>query len=192
MADIEDLRAYEGKRAAYLSEIIALKKQRRVQVGEYITFLFENRETMRFQIQEMARADKVLRDEQIQEELASYNPLIPEEGQLSATMMLELRSNDELREWLPKLVGVETKAFIRVGDERIFCAVDAAHAEQLTREDITSAVHYVRFEFTPEQIGHFASSKDLALGLDHVSYQFETPLSADTKASLLTDLQPLA
>jgi hypothetical protein len=189
MSDIEDLRAYENRRPTYLAEIIALKAKRRVQVGEYITFVFENRETMRFQIQEMARAEKMLRDEQIQEELDAYNPLIPEAGQLIATMMIELRSNDEMREWLPKLVGIETNAYIRVGDERVNCVVDAAHAEQLTREDITSAVHYIRFDLTPSQVAAFTGSSDVALGLGHANYQEETLLSAETIASLSNDLR---
>lgn len=191
MADIEDLRAYEGKRATYLAQIIELKRKRRVQVGEYITFVFENRETMRFQIQEMARAEKMLRDEQIQEELDAYNPLIPDEGELSATMMLELRSNEELREWLPRLVGIEDAAYIRIAGERVGCLVDPAHAEQLTREDTTSAVHYIRFALTPAQIDAF-SRGDVALGLDHANYKAETALPADTIASLMTDLRPAA
>lgn len=189
LSDIEDLRAYENRRAGYLAEIIDLKKKRRIQVGDYVTFVFENRETMRFQVQEMARAEKMLRDEQILEELEAYNPLIPEAGELSATLLLELRTNELLREWLPKLVGIETKAYIRVGDQRIGCLVDPAHAEQLTREDVTSAVHYVRFALTSEQIAAFESS-EVAVGLDHPSYQLETVLTPDNRTSLLRDLRP--
>jgi len=188
MEDIEDLRAYEGKRAAYLARIIDLKAKRRVQVGEFVTFVFENRETMRFQIQEMARAEKMLRDEQIQEELDAYNPLIPDAGQLSATLMIELRTNEEMREWLPRLVGIETKAYVRIGPEVVMCEVDKAHADQLTREDVTSAVHYVRFQLNDDEIDAFATS-EVALGIDHPNYREETLLSAETKASLLDDLR---
>ena len=105
--DIADARAHERGRVDYRTTTIELKKRRRVGVGPIITFVFENRETMRFQIQEMARAEKILSDGAIQAELDVYNPLIPEPGTLSASMFIELTSEPELRSWLPKLVGVE-------------------------------------------------------------------------------------
>src|SRR5256886_6794344 len=114
--DIVDLRAYERERDAFRDRVIALKKVRRVSVGPLVTLLFENRDTIRFQIQEMARAERMLRDEQIQGELDVYNPLIPEPGQLSATLFIELTSKDELMEWLPKLVGIERVVQIEIGD----------------------------------------------------------------------------
>src|SRR3954470_288436 len=100
--DIADLRAYERERADFRREVIVLKKRRRVGVGPVVTLLFENRDTIRFQIQEMARAEKIATDEGIQVELDVYNPLIPEPGTLAATMFIELTSDADLREWLPK------------------------------------------------------------------------------------------
>jgi hypothetical protein len=187
--DISDLRAYENERPDYLARIIDLKKRRRVSVGPFVTFIFENRETMRFQIQEMARAEKMIRDEQIREELDIYNPLIPDPGELSATMMIELRSNEELREWLPKLVGIERSVSLQIGDDRVTAVVDKAHADQLTREDVTSSVHYVRFRLSDLQIEAFAR-ETVTLAIDHPSYVYETPLAEETKASLLEDLRP--
>ena len=113
--DIADLRAYEREREEFRRDVIALKKRRRIHVGPHVTLLFENRQTIRFQIQEMARAEKILSDEGIQTELDIYNPLIPEPGSLAATMFIELTTDEQLREWLPKLVGIETSIVIRLG-----------------------------------------------------------------------------
>src|SRR3954462_6871240 len=113
--DIADLRAYEREREAFREHVIALKKRRRVGVGPYVTLVFENRDTIRFQIQEMARVEKLITDEAIQGELDAYNPLIPDAGQLCATVFLELTSDEELRRWLPQLVGIERSIALRVG-----------------------------------------------------------------------------
>lgn len=189
--DIADARAYERERAEFQERVIALKKKRRVAVGPFVTLLFENRDTIRFQIQEMARAEKLYSDEAIIHELDVYNPLIPEPGRLSATLFIELTSKADLMEWLPKLVGIERRALLRLGGdggEIVRCDVDEAHEEQLTREDITASVHYVGFRLTPEQIERFASGP-VDVGLDHPAYTFFTPLSDETKAELLTDLR---
>src|SRR5437764_6979521 len=137
--DIVDLRAYERERPELQRRVFALKRRRRVAVGPIVTLLFENRDTIRFQIQEMARAEKMLRDEQILTELETYNPLIPEAGELSATLFIELTSKAELEEWLPKLVGIERSVELRVGDEVVKAEPEAAHEQQLTREDITAS-----------------------------------------------------
>ena len=105
--DIADQRAYERERDDFRAQVIALKQLRRISVGPVISMAFENRLTMRFQVQEMARAEKMVTDAQIQHELDVYNKLLPEPGELSATLFLELTTEQELRTWLPKLVGVE-------------------------------------------------------------------------------------
>ena len=112
--DIVDLRAYERERAEFRQRIIDLKTTRRVSLGPILTILFENTETMRWQVQEMARAERMLRDEQIAHEVETYNELIPDPGELSGTLFLELTSDDALREWLPKLVGIEFHVGVRV------------------------------------------------------------------------------
>src|SRR5262249_43041342 len=106
LSDIKDMRAYEHEREDFRRHVIELKKRRRIPLGTIMTIVFENRDTMRFQVQEMARAERMLRDEQIAHELETYNALIPDPGELSATLLIELQSDEQLREWLPKLVGI--------------------------------------------------------------------------------------
>jgi len=190
--DIADLRAYERERHDFRQQVIVLKKKRRVSVGPYITFVFENRDTIRFQIQEMARVERLYSDEQIETELDIYNPLVPEPGHLAATMFVELTSEAELREWLPKLVRVERSAFLRIGDGSSATVVpltlDREHEAQLTRADTTSAVHYVHAAFSTDLVERFAT-EPVALVVDHPEYRHETALSGDTVAELLTDLR---
>ncbi len=113
--DIADQRAYERERDAFRARIIELKKLRRIAIGPFVTIVFENRDTIRFQIQEMARAEKMSSDAAIQTELDVYNPLIPDPGSLAATLFIELTTKDDLVEWLPKLVGIERSVELRIG-----------------------------------------------------------------------------
>jgi hypothetical protein len=190
LADIADLRAYERERDAFREHVIALKKRRRISVGPHLTLVFENRDTIRFQIQEMARAERILTDEGIETELRIYNPLIPEPGHLSATLFLELTTDEELRTWLPKLVGIERSVVLRLADgTELRCQPDADHEAQLTREEVTASVHYVGWTFTPQQIDTFADG-GVTLVVDHPEYRYETALSEDNIAELLTDLRP--
>ena len=187
--DIADLRAYERERDGFRAHVIDLKKRRRVGVGPIVTLVFENRDTIRFQIQEMARAERILTDEGIQTELDVYNPLIPEPGQLSATLFVELTSKEQLMEWLPKLVGIERSIQLRLpGGDVVRCEPEAAHEAQLTRDEITASVHYVFFHLTPEQVEAFARG-EVVLEADHPAYEHATTLSADTVDELLMDLR---
>ena len=187
--DIADLRAYEREREDFRRHIIELKRRRRVPVGPIVTLLFENRDTIRFQIQEMARAEKMLSDEAIETELGIYNPLIPGAGELSATLFIELTSKDALMEWLPKLVGIETALELRIGDDlTLGNDVDPEHEKQLTREEITASVHYVRWSLTPDQIERFAAGP-VTLAVAHPAYQEQVELSEATRQSLLEDLR---
>ncbi|MDQ1457593.1 MAG: hypothetical protein QOH28_3213, partial [Actinomycetota bacterium] len=114
--DIVDLRAYERERDDLRRQIIDLKRLRRVALGPIMTLVFENTVTMRWQVQEMARAERMLRDEQIAHEVETYNQLIPDADELSATLMIELTSERELREWLPRLVGIELHVAVVLPD----------------------------------------------------------------------------
>lgn len=186
--DIADLRAYERERDAFRAEVIALKKRRRVAVGPFVTLLFENRDTIRFQIQEMARAERILTDEGIQTELDIYNPLIPEAGSLAATLFIELTSKDELVEWLPRLVGIERALELRAGDEVIACRPDADHEKQLTREAITASVHYLHFDLSPEQVEAVANGTvQIVTTLE--GYAHAANLDKPTVLELLADLR---
>jgi hypothetical protein len=196
--DIADLRAYEREREDFRAQVIALKQRRRVSVGPIVTVVFENRETIRFQIQEMARAEKLMADDQIETELRVYNPLIPEPGSLAATMFIELTSDEQLRDWLPKLVGIEAAIELRIGvdaDGRpadggtvVRCVVDPDHAEQLSRDDITASVHYVHFQFSGDEVSRFAA-EPVALAVTHPAYEYATVLSQATQAELRADLE---
>ena len=162
--DIADLRAYERERDEFRAEVIALKKRRRIaRRARSSRSLFENRDTIRFQIQEMARVEKILTDEGIQAELDVYNPLIPEPGSLSATLFIELTTEPQLREWLPKLVGIERHVVLRIGSRRRRhrgpvrgrCRPRASSSPD---DEITASVHYIHFAFTPEQVEAFRSN----------------------------------
>ena len=161
---------------------------RRVGVGPFVTLVFENRDTIRFQIQEMARVERILTDDGIQTELDVYNPLIPDPGSLSATLFIELTSKDELVEWLPKLVGIERAVELRVGDDVITARPDTEHERQLTREAITASVHYVHFDLSPQQIERFVR-EPVQVAIAHENYAYATELSKATNESLLTDLR---
>ncbi len=187
--DISDLRAYERERDDVRRDVIALKRRRRVPLGEFVTLLFENEQTIRFQIQEMARAEKLISDEAIETELRIYNPLIPEPGQLCATLFIELTSKDALMEWLPKLVGIEGSVALRLADgELVRAVVDEDHGKQLTRDEITASVHYVRWELTTDQVERFGAGP-VTLVSDHPQYEVETPLADGTAAELAADLR---
>ncbi len=192
--DIADLRAYERERETFLEQVIAVKKLRRVSVGPVVTLTFESRTTVRFQVQEMARAERMTTDPQIQHELDVYNRLLPAPGELSATLFLELVTEEELRTWLPRLVGIERACGLVLGDGPTRVLVPSVpeeqHGAQLTRAEVTAAVHYVRFRFAPDQIRAFAAGP-VSLVIDHPAYPDGRPgvvLSDATRAELLSDL----
>jgi hypothetical protein len=188
LEDIVDARAYERERESFRDQVIALKALRRVGVGQYVTVVFENRETVRFQIQEMARVERIYTDEGIQTELDTYNALIPDTGQLCVTLFIELTTETLLREWLPKLVGIEKSLVIRLANgHEVRAKVEEAHAEQHTREDITSSVHYLRFELSANEVAAFRAG-GASVAVDHVAYDHVAALSIETTAELASDL----
>ncbi|HWF17260.1 MAG TPA: DUF3501 family protein, partial [Acidimicrobiales bacterium] len=161
---------------------------RRVALGPIMTLVFECFDTVRFQVQEMARVEKIISDEAIQVELDIYNRLLPAPGELSATLLIELTTEDELREWLPKLVGIETHVGISVDGEVVMSVPEAEHGAALTRESITPAVHYVRFVFPEAQVAAFGSAAEVALISTHPAYPAQTPLGPEVRKELLGDL----
>jgi uncharacterized protein DUF3501 len=190
LADIEDQRAYERERDAYRHRVIELKRRRRVPVGPIVSLVFENRETMRSQVQEMARAERMVSDEQIQKELDVYNALIPEPGELSATLFIELTGEDALRDWLPRLVGIEHSVVLQLpAGEVVRAEPESAHEEALTRPEITASVHYLRFALDPAQVERFAAGP-VTLAIDHPEYSAQAALSEEVTTELLTDLRP--
>jgi hypothetical protein len=189
LGDILDQRAYERVRDAMRAEVIEVKRRRRLHLGTVVTVSFENRLTMQSQIQEMLRVERVVTDEGVLEELKAFNPMIPEPGQLCATLFVELTSDAQMREWLPKLVGIENSIVLRLADAtQVRGTVDEQHAEGLTRETVTAAVHYVRFEFTPDQVQEFAKG-GVQLRCDLSNYLEAIELPDFTVAELLNDLR---
>lgn len=188
--DILDSRAYERVRDEFRSRVMEIKRRRRIHLGTIITLMFESRDTMQLQIQEMIRVEHINTDAGVEDELRAYNPLIPEPGQLCATMFIELTSDDQLREWLPKLAGIERAVEIQLGDGSIVIGhLDAQHEATLTRENVTAAVHYLYFDFTPEQIEEFAKG-NCKVVISLPAYREEQYLLDSTVQELLRDLRP--
>jgi hypothetical protein len=193
IADIADLRAYERERPEFRDRIIRMKKTRRVAVGPFVTLLFENRDTILFQVQEMARAEKIITDEGIQSELDVYNPLVPEPGSLSATMFIELTSKEDLMDWLPKLIGIEQAVELRIGDAAgsgplvVAARPDREHEKQLTRETVTASVHYIHFDLTPDEVRAFEQGP-VAVAVAHPNYSFVSELPETSRTALIRDL----
>ncbi len=192
--DIVDQRAYERERQEFRSRVIAAKRLRRISVGPVITLTFESRMTVRFQVQEMARAEKMITDAQIQHELDVYNRLLPARGELSATLFVELTTEEQLRTWLPRLVGVERAGELRIGAGDAMQVVRSTpeedHEANLTREATTSAVHYVRFHFSDDQVDAFAT-QPVRLAVNHPEYPDGLPgtvLDDATREELAADL----
>ena len=190
--DIVDMRAYERERDDLRRENIDLKRLRRVALGPIMTMVFENTVTMRWQVQEMARAERMLRDEQIAREVETYNQLIPDAGELSATLMIELTSERELREWLPRLVGIERHIAVVLPDGTGVVGAPSEEDElRLTRDDITAAVHFLKFRFSSSDVEMFASGP-VHIVVDHPDYDQDVLLTAEQHAQLLSDLRDLS
>jgi uncharacterized protein DUF3501 len=182
------LEAYAKYRKAHHAEIIAHRKLRSVRLGEHITLQFESETSIRYQIQEMLRVEKIFEEEGIEQEIEAYAPLMPDGANWKATMMIEYPDENERRRELARLIGVEDRMFVEVeGHER----VDAIADEDLDREndEKTSAVHFVRFEFTPPMVAAIKAGASVKLGCDHRNYPAHTTIPAETLASLAGDLR---
>jgi Protein of unknown function (DUF3501) len=184
--DILDQRAYERVRDERRRAVIELKQRRRVALGEFISVVFENTETMRHQVQEMARAERMMRDEQIAHEVATYNDLIPGDGQLSCTLFIELDDEWKLREWLPRLVGIESSIVFMLPDGTEVRGYDP-EADRLTRNDTTAAVHFLKFDFDADAHTTFLTGP-VGLRCDHPEYSVSVDLTAEQLTELRGDL----
>jgi hypothetical protein len=185
--DIEDLREYERKRDEFRRHIVEMKKRRRVQLGDQLTITFENTDTMRFQVQEMARIERMLTDEQIRNELDTYNQLIPGPNELSGTLFVEIDNKERLYEWLPKLVGIQRAVSIWLHDGSSVPSTPEDE-ERLTREETTTTVHYLKFRFTPEQVDAFAAGP-VRIVVDHPNYNAVVELTEEQRSQLVEDLR---
>ena len=186
--DFLPLDVYRADRKAIRARVVALKRSRRVEVGPYVTFYFENYDTMWAQVQEMLYIEKG-GDEQIADELRAYNPLIPQGNELICTMMFEI--DDPLRRTtiLKRLGGVEGTVFLQIGSEKI--PADPEHDVERTAADgKTSAVHFLHFRFTPEQVARWSDpANQILLGIGHENYAHMAILSLATREALAQDFK---
>lgn len=183
--DVPELRAYNKERDELRRAVIALKARRRITVGPIVTFVFENTDTARWQVCEMVRTERITTEEGVETEIKIYNDLIPDDGELSATMFVELTSEAELRDWLPKLVGIQRSVAFVLADGSEVRGFDPEE-ERLTREEVTAAVHFLKFRFTPAQIELFRT-EPVHLRIDHPAYGHDVELTAEQHAALVAD-----
>jgi hypothetical protein len=186
--DLYSLEKYSELRAEFRQKVIDHKRNRRIELGTNAALYFEDRLTMQYQVQEMLRIERIFEASGINEELEAYNPLIPDGSNWKATFMVEFPDSEERRAMLTRLIGIEDRVYMQVGDlGRIFAIAD----EDLEREDDTktSAVHFLRFELDPEQVAALKAGAPLAAGIAHENYQVEiSPVAANIRAALLADL----
>jgi uncharacterized protein DUF3501 len=182
------LEQYARRRDELRAQVLEHKRRRRLAVGPNMTWCFEDRLTIQYQIQEMLRAERVFEQQGIQDELEAYNPLIPDGSNWKATLLLEFPDSEVRREQLMALRGIEARCWVRVaGFDKVFAIAD----EDLTREneEKTSAVHFLRFELDEPMIAALKSGASLSAGVDHDRYRHAVePVATQVRASLLGDL----
>jgi hypothetical protein len=182
------LEAYARARTAMRAEVIEHKRLRKVEVGPAVTLHFEDELTIRYQIQEMLRAERIFEEQGIQDELDAYGPLVPDGRNFKATMMLEYPDPEERRQWLEKLIGIEDRAWLQVdGFDRVWAIAD----EDLDREtaEKTSSVHFLRFELTVPMATGLKAGASLGVGIDHDAYRYAIKLPPESRDALAKDLE---
>lgn len=184
VTDIRPPSVYEAVRTEARRRLIELKRPRRVALGETLTLVFENRETVRGVVEELLRAERIEDRGRIAEEVEIFNALIPGDGELSATLFLEITDPAELADRLGELRGIEAAVHLEVDGER----VARAHEPGRTRADRTSSVHYLRFRLSPQQRAAWLRGAEVALVADHPAYRARTVLSEEQRLALAADL----
>jgi hypothetical protein len=183
------LETYARERNAFRARVIAHKKDRTVHLGDNVTLLFEDELTIRYQVQEMLRIERIFEEEGIQHELDAYNPLVPDGSNWKATMLIEYPDADERRIMLAKLKGIESRVWVQVeGAPRVYAIAD----EDLEREneEKTSSVHFLRFELDAPARAALKGGAALSIGVEHPAYTSALqPVGAPTRAALLGDLR---
>ncbi|HCY14363.1 MAG: hypothetical protein A2Z93_09125 [Curvibacter sp. GWA2_64_110] len=182
------LETYSKWRKEHKAEVMAHRQLRSVHLGEHINLQFESETTIRYQIQEMLRIEKIFEEEGILQEIEAYAPLVPDGSNWKATLLIEYPDISERKRELARLIGVEDRMFVEVeGDERVYAIAD----EDLDREndEKTSAVHFVRFEFTPSMRAAVKAGASVKVGCDHTHYPAHVTINAETLASLAGDLK---
>ncbi|MFQ5667665.1 MAG: DUF3501 family protein [Candidatus Binatia bacterium] len=189
--EIVGLERYEHDRPEFRRRIIGMKKARRVPVGDRVTFVFENHDTMLFQIQEMLRAEHIVDLDRIREEMAVYNALVPDAGELSATMLIEITAGERIREELVRLIGIDEAVRLEIGDpSRGGFTVRGEFEAGRTKEDKLSAVQYVRFRLAqPARQAFLSGTQPVRVVIDHPNYRHAAVVSGASRESLARDLE---
>lgn len=184
--EVMGLQRYEEERPAFRRRIIAMKKHRRVAVGDRVTFVFENHDTMLFQIQEMVRAEQIVDLDKVRAELEVYNALIPDAGELSTTMLIEITDSNQMREDLVSLIGIDEAVRLEIGPHVIHGQFEAGRSTA----DKLSAVQYVRFALDAAARAAFIrGAEPVRLVIDHPNYRHAAVVDAPVRASLAKDLE---
>jgi hypothetical protein len=187
LAEVKNIYEYEKIRDDFRKYIIELKKRRRISVGDRVTLVFENHDTVLFQIQEMMRAERMVDDDEIKFEVETYNQLIPEKDELSATLFIEVDDPKLLRPVLDSFIGLDRgkHVYLQIGDKhKIYAQFEEGHS----KEDRISAVHFIKFKFTPEQINDFKDFRnEVKLVIDHPNYKAEAVVSDEMRQELIKD-----
>jgi hypothetical protein len=186
--EILNIYEYEKVREQKRREVIEIKKKRRLFVGDLVHLVFENRDTVWFQIQEMIRAERMVRDEEIQQEIDVYNELIPEKNQLSITMFIEIPDEEERKRLLPELVGIHDHLWFHIGNKHSV----RAEADERSKEDYqygkAAVVHFLKLNLTPEQAKDFAELQ-VRVEINHPNYKAMVEMPEEVKAELVKDLE---
>jgi hypothetical protein len=187
--DLLSLERYARERPEFRARVIAHKRNRQVNVGPNTMWLFEDRLTVQYQVQEMLRTERIFEPEGIAEELAAYNPLIPDGTNWKVTFLIEYPDAEVRRVQLERLKGIEDRCWVQVDDcPRVFAIAD----EDIPRsnEVKTSAVHFLRFEIEPDMVAKLTGGAALAVGIDHPNYQHQiAPVAESVRAALVSDLR---
>lgn len=187
--DLMSLEEYAEKRAEFRAQVLELKKVRNIALGDHATLYFENEQTIRYQIQEMLRIEKVFEADGINEELEAYNPLIPDGSNWKATFMIEYGDVEERQKVLATLVGVEDKVWVQVnGFDKVY-AIANEDLERSTAEK-TSAVHFMRFELSADMAKAVKENEAISMGIDYDGFnQIVSPIAESSRLSLMSDIQ---
>jgi len=184
-SEILDLTSYEKNRSEFVANMIEVKRPRRIHVGEILCFIFENRDTVIFQIQEITRVERCVSDEAIAAEVEVYNELVPRDHELSATLMIEIPNQTSIRPQLDRLIGIDEHVHLDIGGETVRASFD----DKQFQEDRVSAVQYIRFSLGPDLASKFCEPRvPVELRVDHPNYAGKTAIEGEARASLAADL----
>ena len=186
-SDLLSLEEYDKSREEIKQNLLLHKKNRSVKVGDNVLLLFEDYETIKYQVQEMLRIEKIFKEQDIQDEIDAYQSLIPDGNNLKATMLIMFTDVNERKIMLNKLCDLENRVWLSINNSKKIFAVSDEDLER-SREEKTSAVHFLRFQLSDTDIKSFKEIDDIIIGIDHEEYNHEAKLQRDTASSLAKDL----